>query len=78
MTHLGIDLSLWRLADSSRRGGTPLPPLGVWSGSWRRYERALVERLLPQFQRDMLVMADRGSFSYTLWKQAAATGADLL
>ena len=39
-----------------------------------RYDRALVQRLLPQFQPDMLVLADRGSFSDKLWKQAAATG----
>jgi Insertion element 4 transposase N-terminal/Transposase DDE domain len=46
--------------------------------SWRIYERALVARLLPQFQPDMLVLADRGFFSYELWKQAADTGAALL
>jgi hypothetical protein len=43
--------------------------------SWRTYERALLQRLLPQFQPDMLVLADRGFFSYELWKQAADTGA---
>ena len=46
--------------------------------SWRIYERALVERLLPQFQPDMLVLADRGFFSYELWREAVGTGADLL
>lgn len=46
--------------------------------SWRTYERALTERLLPQFRPDMLVMADRGFFSYDLWTHAAATGATLL
>jgi IS4 transposase len=46
--------------------------------SWRVYERALVERLLEQFQPGLLVIADRGFFSYELWSRAAATGADLL
>jgi hypothetical protein len=46
--------------------------------SWRVYERALTERLLPHFQPDMLVLADRGFFSYELWKRAASTGAALL
>ena len=47
-------------------------------GPWRTYERALTERLLPRFQPDMLVLADRGFFSYELWKQAVDTGAALL
>ncbi|MGO4618362.1 IS4 family transposase [Nocardia sp. 2TAF39] len=34
----------------------------------------LVSRLVP----GMLVLADRGFYGFTLWKQAAATGADLL
>jgi hypothetical protein len=46
--------------------------------SWRIYERALTERLLPRFQPDMLVLADRGFYSYDLWRSAAATGAALL
>jgi hypothetical protein len=46
--------------------------------SWRVYERALVERLLGQLRPGMLVLADRGFFSYDLWSSAAATGADLL
>jgi hypothetical protein len=29
--------------------------------SWRTYERALTDRLLPQFRPDMLVLADRAS-----------------
>jgi hypothetical protein len=46
--------------------------------SWRTYERALTDRLLPQFRPDMLVLADRGFFSYELWRRAADTGAALL
>jgi hypothetical protein len=46
--------------------------------SWRIYERELVARLLDQTEPDMLIMADRGFFSYDLWKQARATGTALL
>lgn len=46
--------------------------------SWRTYERALTEQLLPRFQPNMLVLADRGFFSYDLWKQASSTGAALV
>ncbi len=41
-------------------------------------ERTLLKRLLPEFTPDMLVMCDRGFFSYELWQAAAATGAQLL
>ena len=41
-------------------------------------ERALIQRLLPVFEPDMLVLCDRGFYSYQLWQQAAATGAALL
>lgn len=46
--------------------------------SWRVPERPLCQRLLPDFVPGMLVLADRGFFSYQLWKQAIDTGADLL
>lgn len=46
--------------------------------SWRVYERELAERLLDQFEPDMLVLADRGFFSYDLWRQAIDTGAALV
>jgi hypothetical protein len=47
--------------------------------SWRVYERALLERLLDAaFQPVMLVLADRGFYSYELWRRAAQTGAALL
>lgn len=46
--------------------------------SWRTYERELAVDLLPQVRRDMLVIADRGFYSYDFWKEAAATGAALL
>jgi hypothetical protein len=47
--------------------------------SWRVYERALLERLLDAaFEPSMLILADRGFYSYELWKHAAQTGAALL
>lgn len=41
-------------------------------------ERVLLARLIPDFEPGMLVLADRGFFSYDLWARAAETGADLL
>lgn len=46
--------------------------------SWRVYERELLERVLNGFEPDMVVLADRGFFSYELWKQARETGAELV
>lgn len=45
---------------------------------WRVHERALAEQLLGRLTPDMLVLADRGFYSYDLWKKATATGAALL
>lgn len=47
-------------------------------GSLKVGERELAEQLLPDFESDMVVMADRGFYSFDFWKQARATGADLL
>jgi Insertion element 4 transposase N-terminal/Transposase DDE domain len=47
-------------------------------GAYREGEATLLERLLPSFRAGMLVLGDRGMFSYDLWRKAAATGADLL
>ena len=41
-------------------------------------ERALANELLGALEPGMLCLADRGFYSYALWKQAAATGAALL
>jgi Insertion element 4 transposase N-terminal/Transposase DDE domain len=41
-------------------------------------ERTLLARVIPTFQPGMIVLADRGFYSYALWTQAAATGANLL
>jgi hypothetical protein len=45
---------------------------------FRSSERALAEDLLPGLGPGMLVLADRGFYSYLLWHKAAATHADLL
>jgi hypothetical protein len=47
-------------------------------GAYHDCEGELLERLLGSFTSGMLVLADRGMFSYSLWHQATATGADLL
>jgi hypothetical protein len=41
-------------------------------------EIALTRALLPSLCKGMLCLADRGFFGFEMWKQAAATGADLL
>ena len=41
-------------------------------------ETALAKTVLPSLTKGMLCLADRGFFGFELWKQAAATGADLL
>jgi hypothetical protein len=41
-------------------------------------ERALFARLIGDLTPDMIVLCDRGFYSYQLWQQAAATGAQLL
>lgn len=55
--------------------------LGAAFGSLRGKdtgERALAGQLLQQLRAGMLLLADRGFYSYALWEQAAATGAHLL
>src|SRR5664279_223658 len=41
-------------------------------------ETALAKTVLPSLSKGMLCLADRGFFGFEMWKQAAATGADLL
>jgi hypothetical protein len=41
-------------------------------------EIALAKAVLPSLCKGMLCLADRGFFGFDMWKQAAATGADLL
>jgi len=47
-------------------------------GAYRDGEAALAEPLLDALSAGMLLLADRGFFSYALWRKASATGADLL
>jgi hypothetical protein len=41
-------------------------------------EVALAKTVLPSLGKGMLCLADRGFFGFEMWKQAAATGAELL
>ena len=47
-------------------------------GTYTESEATLTEPLLARLQPGMLLTADRGFFSYALWRTAIGTGADLL
>lgn len=47
-------------------------------GRYADSEATLTRPLLQQLEPGMLLTADRGFFSYALWREAIATGADLL
>ena len=47
-------------------------------GKYAQSEVSLAERLLTALEPGMLLLADRGFFSFALWRKASATGADLL
>jgi hypothetical protein len=47
-------------------------------GPCTRSEPKLAEQLLGRLEPGMLLLADRGFFSYALWRNAIGTGADLL
>jgi hypothetical protein len=47
-------------------------------GAYSRSEGVLAESLLERLEPGMLLLADRGFFSYALWRKAIGTGADLL
>ena len=47
-------------------------------GTYATGEQTLAEQVLRSLHATDLMLADRGFFSYTLWKHAADTGADLL
>jgi hypothetical protein len=47
-------------------------------GTYSQSEATLAEPLLERLEPGMLLTADRGFFSYALWRKAIATGADLL
>jgi len=47
-------------------------------GAARANERELAEKIIGSFEPGMLVIADRGFYSYNLWKAAQESGAELL
>jgi hypothetical protein len=47
-------------------------------GTYRQGEQTLAESVLRSLRPGMLLLADRGFFSYPLWDKARATGAELL
>ena len=47
-------------------------------GTYGQSEATLTETLLAELAPGMVLLADRGFFSYALWRKAIATGADLL
>jgi hypothetical protein len=52
--------------------------VGVAMGPCTTGETTLTRQLLGSFRPGMLVLADRNFFSFELWEEARATGADLL
>jgi len=46
--------------------------------SWSVGERELSRQLLAEVEPDMLILADRGFYSYDLWREFAETGAALV
>ncbi len=51
---------------------------GSRMGTYRTGEITLAKAVLPQLQSGMLCLADRGFYSYEMWKQAQTTKAELL
>src|SRR3954468_9291049 len=47
-------------------------------GTYLESEATLAEQLLDRLEPGMLLLADRGFFSYALWRTAITSGADLL
>lgn len=52
--------------------------VGAALGSWSTGEQTLVPQLLPDVEPDMLVLLDRGFYSYKLWHQLLDTGAAMV
>ncbi len=51
---------------------------GTRMGPITTHESVLAREVLPFLRKGMLCLADRGFYSFTLWQEAQATGADLL
>lgn len=47
-------------------------------GTYTQSEATLTDALTDRLEPGMLLLADRGFFSYALWRKASGTGADLL
>ena len=47
-------------------------------GTYKQSEAELSESLLTHLDQSMLLIADRGFFSYALWRKVSQSGADLL
>ena len=47
-------------------------------GKYSESEATLTQQLVTRFEPGMLVLADRGFFSYALWRKATRAGTDLL
>lgn len=56
---------------------THVPFAAVMSG-WRTSENALAHRVIGSLGAKMICLADRLFYSYEMWSEAVATGADLL
>jgi Insertion element 4 transposase N-terminal/Transposase DDE domain len=50
----------------------------ICTGSYRTAEKTLFPQLLPHLQPGMLLLCDRGFFSYNLWKSVVSRGVHLL
>jgi len=50
----------------------------ICTGSYRTAEKTLFPQLLPHLQPGMLLLCDRGFFSYNLWKSVVLRGVHLL
>jgi hypothetical protein len=51
---------------------------GTRMGAYKTGEITLAKEVLPSLCRGMLCLADRNFYGFELWKQASATGSDLL
>ena len=56
----------------------PIATLATRMGAYAVSEISLAEEVVGHLRKEMLCLADRSFFSYPLWNQARASGADLL
>jgi len=65
-------------AGGAPQGSSQVEHLGGALGAYRQGEVTLAEQVVPQLEPGMLCLADRNFFSFELWNQTRAKGADLL